>query len=153
MKTNWTVALLTTVLLLGAGAAEARGKKDRQRLRNRTPDEVIEALSLALGAQDWDAVAENYADDAFIIDDQGVLVGHADIIASYQLRAMLFNGIAPTVLAQNTYSDTVRVLYRLDAGWILIPDGVDTFVIRRGLIRRQTSHGLIEFTGPPPDTQ
>jgi len=142
-----TALVLAAIVLLGAGTAEA--KKDRK--HDRTPGEVVADLRAALAAQDWDAVASNYAEDAYVIDDQGILVGHADIVASYQSLVALFNGVSPTINQQDIFMDTVRVLYRLDAGWVVIPDGVDTFVIERGLIRRQTRHGLLEFTGPPPE--
>ena len=101
--------------------------------------------------EDWESVASNYARNAFIQADQGILVGHADIIASHQSYALLFNGVNPQIIQVTAFRDTVRVLYRLDAGWVVIPDGVDTYVVEKGLITRQTSHGLIEFTGPPPD--
>jgi hypothetical protein len=95
-------------------------------------------------------VACNYAVDAFVIDDQGVLTGHADIIGAEQSLASLFNGVAPTLMQQDIYQDTARVLDNLDGGWVIIPDRTTTHVIECGIITRQTVHGLIEFTGPPP---
>jgi len=44
----------------------------------------------------------------------------------------------------------VRVLDSIDAGWIVIPDRATTYIVECGIITRQTDHGLIEFTGPPP---
>ena len=55
------------------------------------------------------------------------------------------------VTEDNVFNDTVRVLYEIDGGWVVVEDGVDTFEVRRGRIRRQTQHALIKFTGPPPD--
>jgi len=119
--------------------------------KERTPFQVVADLRAATGAQDWDLVACNYSRRAFVIDDQGILVGREDIVAAAQSLAMLFNGVSPTILQEDNYRDVVREIYRLDAGWVVIPDGVRTFHIRKGKIRRQTSHGLIEFTGPPPE--
>jgi hypothetical protein len=100
--------------------------------------------------EDWTATACNYAVDAFIIDDQGVLTGHADIIAAEQSLCSLFGGVAPTLAQQGTFRDTVRVLDSLEGGWGIIPDRTTTYVVECDIITRQTVHGLIEFTGPPP---
>jgi len=58
--------------------------------------------------------------------------------------------VAPTLLQQDVYQDSVRILDSLDAGWITIPDRTQTFVVECGIITRSTNHGLIVFTGPPP---
>ena len=44
-----------------------------------------------------------------------------------------------------------RALFTLDTGWWTIEDGTSTYIVRRGRIVQQTTHGLIRFTGPPPD--
>ncbi len=139
--------------VVAAFRAAIEAKREKSKLKKRTPDQVVAALRAAIEAQDWDAVASNYAEDAYMIDDQGVLLGQDDILSRYQAYAELFNGVSPTVIQEDVFRDTVRVLYRLDGGWIVVPDAADTFVIEKGLIQVQTSHGLIEFTGPPPDEQ
>jgi hypothetical protein len=113
---------------------------------------VYNELQASLDAQDWTALACNYATDAFEIYDQGIVIGHSQIIAKDQslASASLFNGVTPTSVHRDTFQDTVRVLDALDAGWITMPDRVRTFVIECGIITRSTSHGLIVFTGPPP---
>jgi len=116
----------------------------------REPHEVLADLRAALAAQDWDAVACQYHPSAFVIDDQGVLVGTNDIIASAKSLADLANGIEPMIQDEAVFEDTVRVLFSLDAGWWRIEDGTSTYVVRRGRIVQQTTHGLIEFVGPPP---
>ena len=116
----------------------------------RTVTAVMSELRTALAAQDWTAVACNYSVDAFVIDDQGVLTGHLDIITAAQSLSSLFNGIPSTLRQLDVFQDTARTLDSLDAGWIIIPDRTTTHVIECGIITRQTVHGLIEFTGPPP---
>jgi hypothetical protein len=116
----------------------------------RAAGTVINELRVSIGAQDWTAVACNYAVDAFITADQGVLTGHLDIVTAEQDLSTLFNGIPATLKQQDTFQDTVRVLSSMDAGWIIMPDRVRTYVVECGIITRQTDHGLIEFTGPPP---
>jgi hypothetical protein len=146
------LSTLVAVAWMEIGTAEAHPNAEkRKNLRNRTPDEVVSDLRDALAAGDWDAVASNYAADAFLIDDQGVLIGPDEIVESFMSLDSLFEGAQPAVNEENVFQDTVRVLFELDGGWVVIPDGVDTFVIRRGLIRRQTRHAVIEFTGPPPE--
>ena len=142
------LSTVVAVVWMGIGTAEAKNNK----LKHRTPDEVISALQDALAASDWDVVASQYAADAFMIDDQGILVGPAEIVESLMSWDCLLDDAQPQISQEDFFEDTVRVLYEIDAGWFVIPDGVDTFVIENGLIQRQVRHGLIEFTGPPPDS-
>lgn len=116
----------------------------------RTPSQVLADLRDAIERQDWEDVACQYEPNAFVIDDQGVLVGHTDIVSAAQSLNTLFDGIAPQIFQEDVFNDTGRVLYSLDAGWIEIEDGVNSYVIEEGVITRQTAHGLIKFNGPPP---
>ena len=86
-----------------------------------------------------------------MIDDQGVLIGPAEIVAGLKSLDDLAGGVQPVVHEDNSFDDMVRILFTLDAGWWEIEDGVSTYVVRRGRIVQQTNHGLIRFTGPPPD--
>jgi hypothetical protein len=119
-------------------------------LLGREPDEVLSDLRDAVAAERWDEVACNYHPDAFVIDDQGILVGLQDILASIMSLNTLANGVDPVVQQETVYDDMARVLFTLDVGWFRIPDGISTYVIRRGRIVQQTTHGQIEFLGPPP---
>ena len=131
---------------LGADSLEAQ-----QRRRVPSAGEVVAELQDAISREDWRSVARLYARDAFIAADQGILVGRNDIIAAHQSLNDLFDGVNPQLIQVTEFRDTVRVLYSMDNGWVVLPDGVETYVVENGLITRQTSHGLIEFTGPPPD--
>ncbi len=117
----------------------------------RTPSEVLFELRDAIGREDWEDVACHYKPDAFILDDQGILVGHSDIVAAAQSLNDLFSGINPQIIQEDVFRDTARVLYSMDAGWVEIADGVNSYVIEDGVITRQTAHGLIMFNGPPPE--
>lgn len=143
------LSALAVVAWVGIRAAEA---KNESKLKDRTPSEVVDDLLAARAAGDWDAVASNFAEDAFVIDDQGVVIGPAEIVAAMRSFDCLFQGAQADVSAEDVFRDTVRLLYSVDGGWVVIPDAVDTYVIERGLIQQQTRHGIIEFTGPPPDT-
>lgn len=117
----------------------------------RTPDVVVTDLRAALAAGDWTAFACNYHPDAFVIDDQGLLLGRTEIVAAAQSLVDLFDGALPVITQEDIFRGVVRTLFTLDGGWIVIPDGTHTYVIENGLVTRQTTHGIIEFTGPPPD--
>ena len=78
-------------------------------------------------------------------------MGHADIITAAQSLNDLFSGVNRQVIQETIFRDTARVLYSLDAGWVEIEDGVNSYVIKDGVITGQTAHGLITFNGPPPD--
>jgi hypothetical protein len=142
------VALAIISVSFGAVLAEARCAKG---LAKRTVDQVVADHLAALAAGEWEAAACNYAEDAFLIDDQGVMIGPEEIVASYLSYASLFGGYHPDIQDDDYWENTARILYRLDGGWIVIPDAVDTYVVKRGRITVQTRHGLLEFTGPPPE--
>lgn len=117
----------------------------------RTPAEVLFELRDAIGREDWEDAACHYKPDAFVLDDQGILFGHTDIIAAAQSLNTLFSGVDAQVIQETIFRDTARVLYSLNAGWVEIEDGVNSYVIEGGVITRQTAHGLIKYNGPPPD--
>jgi hypothetical protein len=141
-------SLLLAVLGLDAAVAEAKCPPG---LKKRTPDQVVADQRAALAAQDWEALACNYALKPYMFTDQGVLIGVEEIVGWFQSLAALFQGAPRLVHDDIFFKDTAWELYRLDAGWVVIPDGVDTYRIRAGKIHFQTTHGVIEFTGPPPD--
>jgi hypothetical protein len=148
MRRTFAIAVVLAVLGLGPGVAEADCPKD---LKKRSPDQVVAALRAALAAGDWEAVGCQYAPRAFLADDQGVLVGVDEIVSSLMSLDALFGGVQPVIREDTYFHDMARILWTLDAGWIVIPDGVDTYVIKKGRIEMQSRHGLIEFTGPPPE--
>jgi hypothetical protein len=111
----------------------------------------VQDLRAALAAEDWQAVACNYHETGSVIDDQGVLLGRAEIVSALMSLHDLFAGAQPVVNEEAQWRDTVRTLFTLDGGWIVIPDGVHTYRILGGRILLQTTHGVIEFTGPPPE--
>ena len=77
-------------------------------------------------------------------------MGHSDIIFAAQSLNTLFNGVNRQVIQETVFRNTARELYTLDAGWVEIADGVNSYVIEDGVIIGQTAHGLITFNGPPP---
>jgi hypothetical protein len=119
--------------------------------QDRSPDEVVTDFYDAFAAEDAVAIGCNFHDDAHSIDDQGVLVGRDEIVAaSLSLRDLMGDGTV-TITEHLPFGDTVRTLFEIDAGWWVIEDGTATFLVEAGRIRRHTWHGLITFTGPPPE--
>jgi hypothetical protein len=148
MRRVVAAAVVLVIVGLGAASAEVKCPKD---LKKRHADQVVTDLRAALAAEDWELVGCHYAPEAFIIDDQGVLTGVDEIVANLMVIEDLFGGNPPVIHEQLPFNNVVRVLYTRDAGWFVIPDGTDSYVIRKGRIEIQTRHGVIEFTGPPPE--
>ncbi len=150
-KMTMMAVLVTT--LWGAGAMAHgwgnNGPKCPAYLYFRTPEQVMQDHRQALADKDWEAVACNYSKQARVISDQGVTIGRDNIVADLQALDALF-GTTPTVVEETISADVVRVLFELDLGFAVIPDGVDTYVIWFGQIHRQTAHGNLVFLGPPP---
>ncbi|MEM9255293.1 MAG: hypothetical protein AAGA91_07585 [Pseudomonadota bacterium] len=117
-------------------------------LRNITA--VLAELRAAIAREDWVDVACHYRPDAFILGDQGILVGHSDIVTAAQSLNSLFNGVNRQVTQETVFRNTARELYTLNAGFVEIEDGVNSYVIDDGVITGQTAHGVITFNGPPP---
>jgi len=143
-------------LLLASTAAFAHHPRCDPHLKNRTPEEVLDSHRAALAAGDWAAVRCNYADDAVVINDGGVTEGADDIVADLQFIASLIGTAVPVVVQQQVVSilsgDThmARVLFTITTPCLDVPDGADTYVIKRGKIVAQTAHGFPVFKCLPP---
>ena len=115
----------------------------------RSRDQVVADLWDAVSRDDPAAIACSFHENAYMFDDQGLLVGRDDITAYLRSLNALFGFVAPTIIQDDGYRNTVRRLFSIDGGWVVLPDGVDTYMIEAGKIRWGSRHGLIEFTGPP----
>ena len=105
----------------------------------RTPDEVVQHHFKALGDGDLEEIMTDYAPDAALITQAGVVAGREAIRGAFgQLLTSLPN-IAWTASAQVSAGDTVLLEWTADAGAVAVEDGVDTFVVREGLIQSQTA--------------
>jgi len=119
--------------------------------RDRSPVEVVTDWLDAYGSENVPLLLCNYHPSAYILDDQGILFGYGDIASAYSSLWSLFSGVNPTILQITEFESSIRMLSTLDAGWVEMQDGIDTFEIENGRIRRQNRHGLITFNGPPPE--
>lgn len=145
--------LLSPTPSLAAKPAPRQCPKD---FKNRSPEQVLADHRAALAAGDIFLAVCDFDDEIVVISDGGVVVGKADNAAALTFLARLFGGSVPQVNDEvivkilNNKDYMARVLFSLNVPIGSIADGVDTYIIRRGLIVAQTSHGNIIFNGPPP---
>jgi hypothetical protein len=87
-----------------------------------------------------------------MISGNGVSEGVDAIIAEFQALATFFGGETPTVYSEIIASilDSERYMARtlsfIDTACVDIPDGTETFIIRRGRIVALTTHGFFVFS-------
>ena len=105
----------------------------------RTPDEIVQHHLKALGDGDVDEIMADYAADAVLITAAGVRSGRDAIRDGFQRLVTTLSGIVWTSTAQVSSGDTVLLEWTADAGSVAVEDGVDTFVVRDGLIQSQTA--------------
>ena len=161
---RWMLAIMISITALGAGAAAAHrpghghNNPCPQGYKDRTPEQVLadHRAWLAVGDVDRD-VRCNYAEDAVVISDQGIDSGREAIRLGLQGLVNFFGGAVPIVQSEivvsilNNNTHMVKLLFSVETPCIDIPDGVDTYVIKRGQIHGQTAHGFPVFKcGPPP---
>jgi ketosteroid isomerase-like protein len=104
----------------------------------RTPQEVFAHHAEALGAGDLDEIVADYTDAAAFITPAGVLRGKDGVRAGFtQLLGDVPNA-AWEVPAQVYEGDVLFIERRADAAKTRVEDGIDTFIVRDGLIRVQT---------------
>src|SRR5207253_11329739 len=102
-------------------------------LSKRTPDEVFAHHIRALGAEDLDATALDYAETAYIITPDGVRRGKDAIrqffAGTFQVLPQAHWGVKPI------FVDNILFLeWTADSKLGSVSDGVDTFIFQDGLI-------------------
>ena len=111
---------------------------DAAALAKRTPEEVFTHHAQALGAEDLDAVALDYAENATLVTQDGVIQGKNAI-------REFFAGVFQVLPQAQWNVKTQYVGQYLFLQWSAdsrkgsISDGVDTFVFQDGLIHFQTA--------------
>jgi ketosteroid isomerase-like protein len=139
-------AFLLVTPLSQALAAEASRNSESDSIcpehpRKRTPQQVLEDHVAAFVSGDAALVACDYAPDAVFIQPAAVAHGKRQIQATFAF----FFGIAGGNIKVSTKSltfaaNTALFEYAVDSNNALITDGVDTFVVRHGLIVVHTAH-------------
>lgn len=107
-------------------------------LSKRTPEEIFAHHAEALGAEDPDATALDYAEGAYLITQDGVMRGKDAIrgffAAVFQALPQAQWGVKPTYV-----ENTMFLQWTADSRLGSISDGVDTFIFANGLIQVQTA--------------
>lgn len=105
----------------------------------RTPKEIIDHHAVALADGDVAGVVSDYAEDARFITPDGVVAGRTALTEAFAGVLEQFPGFTLSVVNLVVDGDMVLLEWTADAKAHDITDGVDTFVIRDGLIQVQTA--------------
>ncbi|MET9565169.1 nuclear transport factor 2 family protein [Streptomyces tauricus] len=109
-----------------------------QTISTRTPEEVYASHGAALVAEDLDALAANFAEDAVIVTRAGVKHGKDGARENF---AQLFSDLPQAGWDMKTTlfgGDVLFLEWSATSVKNSATHGVDTFVIRDGLIQAQT---------------
>ncbi len=114
------------------------------KLSQRTPQEVFEHHVQALGAEDLEGILLDYPETARVITPAGVAQGK-DAIREVFTRLIHDVPKAKWELKTTFTGDILFLEWTADSAQANIPDGVDTFIFKDGMIAVQT----IRYTAVP----
>jgi len=142
-----TVACVAPILLVSSAPARDGAAKERRDcpsgLGHRTAQEaIVEHLAL-LRAGDLEAALCDYAEDAVVILPGQVASGIDEIRIGLSGFAQLFGDAVPEVDSLTTVDAVVLLTFHVSGPDLSIPNGSDTYVVKRGLIRYQTVHDVL----------
>ncbi len=146
-----TFALAGAVTAFASAAAATPADGCPNDLHTRSAAEVLEDQRAALAAGDVDAAMCNYVEDAVVIHDGGIDYGVEEIEATLRLLATMFGGTVPRIYQEvrvsilGPHTEMARILFTVETPCVIVPDGTDTYIIRRGKIEAQTAHGFPVF--------
>jgi hypothetical protein len=110
-------------------------------LAHRSPEQVLQSHAAAFVSGDPALVACDYADDAVFILPGSVASGRDQIQATFAYFFGIAGGRISLSLKSMTVGGNVVLLeYGVDSNHLVVSNGVDTFVIRHGLIVAQTAY-------------
>ena len=114
-------------------------------INQETTQAVLDHHLASFGANDLDAIMEDYADEATVITPDSTFHG------TEQIRAF-FEGLFPSFPTEGTAFEMDKAVVDNEAAYIIwhattptieVPFGTDTFVILDGKIKIQTFAGVI----------
>ena len=115
-----------------------RSEETAWRSTTRTPQEIFQHHVEALGAEDLDAIVEDYADDAVFITPDGVRRGRDEIRGGFEKLISDVPGADWTLPTTTFEGDVLFLEWTATSANSRVEDGIDTFVFRDGLIQTQT---------------
>jgi hypothetical protein len=142
---NKLISRLVPVVVALNAAGTAFAGSCPEGLRDRTPEQVLDAHFGALLSGDVDLIACDYEADAQIITAGSVIKGTEGVKAFFTQIYILMNGpaslgvVSLTVSPSNSGRNAVALLeWTLDSPHLEVGDGTDTIVIKNGKIEHQT---------------
>ena len=134
-----TAAAQDRVVPLHGGAAH--DARCPMQLQHRSAEQVLEAHLAAVRSGNAALVACDYARDAVFLLPGSVAQGPEQIEAVF---AGLFESagaiLSVTATSMTTQGGAILLTYTVDSEHIVVPNGVDTFVIEKGRIVLQTAY-------------
>jgi ketosteroid isomerase-like protein len=113
----------------------------------RTSEEVVAHHLSALGDGDLEAIMADYGADAVLITPAGAVCGRDNVRAGFARLLTDLPNITWTVKSQTSEGEVVLLEWAAGAGATFADDGVDTFVLRGGLIQAQTASSTWQSRG------
>ncbi|MGP4048444.1 nuclear transport factor 2 family protein [Streptomyces sp. 2A115] len=108
-------------------------------MHDRSPRRVLDDHLAALNSGDADRIAADYADDAVVLLPGTAFTGRAAIRDAFAENARALPDAGYTSVSLTGSSELLLLEWHMSAGSVTVTDGIDTFLISDGLIRRQTS--------------
>jgi hypothetical protein len=127
---------------LSTTAAQARhpARGCANGLKHRTPEQTVLDHITSIRAGDLDAAMCDFAADAAVILPGQVVTLPSDVRAALAgIGALLGDGL-PEIRTLTAHEDTVLLTFSAHGTPCQIPDGSDTYVVRKGKIVIQTVH-------------
>jgi len=117
-------------------------------LKHRTPEGAIQEHVALLQAGDVEQALCGYARDAVVILPGQIARGRNEIRLGLEGFAALFGGAPPIVDTLTSSGPVVLLTFSVTGPELSIPNGSDTYIVEKGLIRYQTVHDVIVPTAP-----
>ncbi|MBT2412785.1 nuclear transport factor 2 family protein [Streptomyces sp. ISL-12] len=108
-------------------------------VHHRSPRRVLDDHLAALNSGDADRIAADYADDAVVLLPGKAVTGKAAIRDAFADNARTLPGAAYAPLSVTEATGLLLLEWGMKADSLTVTDGIDTFLVSDGLIRRQTS--------------
>jgi hypothetical protein len=146
------LASFASLLCMGSVSARDAGEGERpgcpRGLQHRTATEAIEEHLALLRARDLEGALCDYADDAVVILPDQVASGISEIRTGLSGFAQLFGDAVPEIDSLTSVDSVVLLTFHVTDDDLSIPNGSDTYIVKKGLIRYQTVHDVIVPTSP-----
>jgi hypothetical protein len=126
-----------------AGRSNCKGHLPRdcpRDLRFRTPQETVEEHVALIAAGNIDAAMCDFAPEATVILPGQVVQGLDNIRGGLEGIGSLLGSGVPEVTSITAHDSVVLLTFQADGVPCTIPDGSDTYIVRRGKIVAQTVH-------------